>query len=208
MTLNPHRARRHQAGSTLIVAMIFLLLFAMTVASTFRSSLTSVRAIGNMQWRTESVNAANDAIDRLLSDVKTFTDSAAITANVAATPFSFDANGDQVRDISVTFPVVTLDGVTKAGPRCIKVKPIPSLELDIAKEEDLGCFGNNSAGNTGFGVTNASGIASSIAQTPSLCANTEWSIAVEAVDAVTNTRVRVVQGVGVRVLTTTASLCN
>ena len=208
MTLNPHRSRRRQAGSTLIVAMIFLLLFAMVVASTFRSSLTSVRAIGNMQWRAESLNAANDAIGRLLSDVKTFTDSEAITANVVATPFSFDANGDQVTDISVTFPGVTLDGVTKAGPRCIKVVPIPSIELDIAKEEDVGCLGNNSAANTGIGVTNASGIASSIAQSPALCANTEWSIPVEAVDAVTNTRVRVVQGVAVRVLTTAASLCD
>lgn len=208
MTLNTHRARRHQAGSTLIVAMIFLLLFAMIVASTFRSSLTSVRAIGNMQWRAESVNAANDAIDRLLSDAKTFTDTAAITANVVATPFAFDANGDQVSDISVTFPAVMLDGVTKTGPRCIKVEPIASLELDITKEGDVGCLGNNSAGNTGLGVTNASGNANSIAQTPALCANTEWSIPVEAVDSVTNTRVRIVQGVGVRVLTTAASLCN
>jgi hypothetical protein len=208
MTLNSHRARRHQSGSTLIMAMIFLLLFAMIMATTYRSSLTSVRAIGNMQWRSESINATNDAIAQLLSNVKTFTDPATITASVVASPLTFDANGDAVPDITVTFPVVTLDGVSRAGPRCIKVEPIPSTELDPNNSQDLGCFGNNAAGNTGLGVTNASGTVTSIAQTPALCANTEWSVTVQAVDAVTNTSVRVVQGVGVRVPTASVALCN
>ena len=208
MTLNSYRARRHQEGSTLIIAMIFLLLFAMIMATTYRSSLTSVRAIGNMQWRSESINATNDAIAQLLSNFKTFSDSATITTSVVASPFTFDANGDAVPDITVTFPVVTLDGVPRAGPRCIKVEPIPSIELDPDNSEDLGCFGNSAAGNTGFGVTNASGTVTSIAQTPSLCANTEWSVTVQAVDAVTNTSVRVVQGVGVRVPTTSVAICN
>jgi len=53
-----------QRGSTLLVVMIFLLLFAIMAASSFRGSLTSAKTIGNMQWRNEAITAANDAIDR------------------------------------------------------------------------------------------------------------------------------------------------
>jgi type II secretory pathway pseudopilin PulG len=186
--------RQAQRGSTLLVAMIFLLIFGIMAAATFRGSMASVQAIGNMQWRNEAIGAANDAIDRLLSTAEFANDAALTTQTVNAAPFQVDANGDGVNDISVTLPVVKVDGVDRAGPRCLRAQPIKAMELDPAKDSDKGCFGSNSY--------------SSFGASPSLCSQTEWTIAVEATDVVTNTNVRVVQGVGVRVPTTAVPTCN
>jgi type II secretory pathway pseudopilin PulG len=199
---------RAQRGSTLLVVMIFLLVFGMMTAAAFRGSMTSVQAIGNMQWRNEAVTAANDAIDRVLSTAEFATNTAVVTQAVNAAPFPMDINGDGVNDISVNFPVVTLDGVARAGPRCLRAEPIPSAQLNPSLPADLGCFGSSSSSSSGLGVATAGGGTSTVTQSPSLCSNTEWSITVRAVDAVTNTRVDVVQGVGVRVPTTAIPTCD
>jgi hypothetical protein len=200
--------RRAQRGATLLVAMILLLIFAIMAAASFRGSLTSVQAIGNMQWRTEAITAANDAIDRLLSTADFATNTAIVTQQVNAAPFQLDINGDGVNDIATSFPVVTLDGVAKAGPRCLRAEPIPSKDLNPSLAADLGCFGSSSASSSGLGVATAAGGTSTVTSSPSLCSNTEWSITVRAVDGVTNTSVDVVQGVGVRVPTTAIPVCN
>jgi hypothetical protein len=201
--------RRHaQRGSVLLVAMILLLIFAIMAAASFRGSLTSVQAIGNMQWRTEAIAAANDAIDRLLSTADFATNTAIVTQQVNATPFQVDINGDGVNDIATSFPVVTVDGVAKAGPRCLRAEPIPSKDLDPNLASDIGCFGTSTSSSPGTGQETGTGGVGTVTQAPSLCSNTEWSITVRAVDAVTNTSVNVVQGVGVRVPTTAIPVCN
>jgi len=206
-------AMRTQRGSTLLVVMIFLLIFGIMTASAFRGSLTSAQAIGNMQWRNEAITAANDAIDRVLSSADFAIKTAQVTQDVNAAPFPLDVNGDGVTDISVSFPAVTQPDatgtpVTRAGPRCLRAEPIPAAKLDPSLPADLGCFGSSSAGSSGLGVGTAGGGVSTVTQSPSLCSNTEWSITVRAVDAVTNTRVDVVQGVGVRVPTTAIPTCD
>lgn len=199
---------RAQRGSTLLVVMIFLLIFGIMTAAAFRGSLTSVQAIGNMQWRDEAITAANDAIDRLLSTADFATKTAVVTEAVNAAPFPLDANGDGVTDVRVSFPVVTRDGVARAGPRCVRAEPIPPAELNPSLPADLGCFGSSSSGSPGLGIGTTGGGTSTVAQSPSLCSNTEWSITVRAVDTVTNTSVDVVQGVGVRVPTTAVPTCD
>jgi hypothetical protein len=199
-----------QRGSTLLVVMIFLLLFGIMAASSFRGSLTSAKAIGNMQWRNEAIAAANDAIDRLLSTADFATNTKTTTDAVNGAPFQVDINGDGVNDIAVNLPVVTQDGVARAGPRCSRSTPIPSTALDPSLPADLGCFGSASSSSSGLGVaTGATGTGTgTVQQSPSLCSDTEWSIRVRAIDAVTNTTVDVVQGVGVRVPTTDVPTCN
>ncbi len=200
-------ARRHQQGSLLLVAMIMLLTAALLTATALRGSLTSTQAIGNMQWRAEAVAAANEGIDRLLSSADFATNTAVVTKQVNDAPFQVDINGDGVNDIETSLPEVTIDGVTRAGPRCLRAEPIPTLELDPDNANDLGCFGTSGSGNSGLGVLTG-GAVGTVQQSPSLCANTEWSIRVRATDAVTNTSVDVVQGVGVRVPTTAVAVCN
>jgi type II secretory pathway pseudopilin PulG len=198
---------RAQRGSTLLVVMIFLLIFGIMAASTFRGSMTSVQAIGNMQWRTEAINGANDAIDRLLSSADFATNTLVVTQQVNAAPFQLDINGDGVNDISINLPVVTVDTVARAGPRCLRAAPIPSNELNPGLAGDLGCFGSSSASSSGLGTAVAGGVGT-VVSSPSLCSNTEWTITVRAVDGVTNTSVDLVQGVGVRVPTTAIPVCN
>ena len=200
--------RRSQRGSTLLVAMILLLVFAIMAAASFRGSLTSVQAIGNMQWRSEAIAAANDAIDRLLSTADFATNTTILTQQVNAAPFQLDINGDGVNDIATSLPVVTLDGLAKAGPRCLRAEPIPAKDLDPGVAADVACLGSSTSSSSGTGIAVAGGGTSTVTQAPSLCSNTEWSITVRAVDAVTNTSVDVVQGVGVRVPTTSIPVCN
>ena len=200
--------RRAQRGSVLLVTMIMMLIFAIMAAATFRGSLTSVQAIGNMQWRTEAIDAANDAIDRLLSTAAFATNTAIVTGQVNAAPFRVDINGDGVNDIATDFPVVTIDGVARAGPRCLRAAPIPTTDLDPSLASDIGCFGSSTITSSGLGQATAGGGTGTVTAGPSLCSNTEWSITVRSVDAVTNTRVDVVQGVGVRVPTTAVPTCN
>jgi hypothetical protein len=192
-------AKSYQNGSVLLVAMIFLILFSLVAASVYRGSVTSVQAIGNMQWRTESINAANDAIDKLISDPATFTNATAIGAALAATPLTFDVNGDGVSDVKIKF-------LNPAGPECKRLVVIPSSDLDVDKPEDVACMASGALSNTGLGVTTGGGTAG-IASVGSLCSNVEWSLTVQAVDQVTNTTVNVVQGVGVRVPNTAVSTC-
>jgi hypothetical protein len=202
---------RAQRGSVLLVVMIFLLVFGMMTAAAFRGSMTSVQAIGNMQWRNEAITAANDAIDRLLSTADFATNTAVVTQGVNAAPFPLDINGDGVTDISVNFPPVPRDvGPDRPGPRCLRAEPIPAAQLNPSLPADLGCFGSSSSGSSGLGIAAGAGGTgtATVTQSPSLCSNTEWSITVRAVDAVTNTRVDVVQGVGVRVPTTAIPTCD
>ena len=194
-----------QRGSVLLVALILLLMAAIITSASLRGSMTSAQAIGNMQWRSEAVTAANDAIDRLLSSAEFATNTDVITTQVNAAPFQVDINGDGVNDIQVAFPAVTMDGVTRAGPRCLRREPIPTATLDPELPADIACLNSSSGLNSGLGVGAKDATATAMSASPSLCSNTEWSIRVRATDAVTNTTVDVVQGVGVRVGTDVAS---
>lgn len=191
--------KNRQSGSVLLVAMVFLILFGLIAASTYKGSVASVQAVGNMQWRTESINAANDAIDKLLSDPTTFTNATLIGPALAATPLTFDVNGDGVSDVKTKF-------LNDIGPECKRSVVIPSADLDVDKPEDVACMATGSLGNTGLAVTTSTGT-SGVAPASSLCSNVEWSLTVQAVDQVTNTTVNVVQGVGVRVPNTAVSTC-
>ena len=193
--------KNYQRGSVLLVAMVFLILFSLIAASVYKSSISSVQALGNMQWRAESINAANDAIDKLLSDPTTFTNATTIGATIAATPLTFDVNGDGNSDVQVKF-------LNDVGPECKRAMPIPPSELDVDNDDDVGCFGSSAKSITGIGATNADGTTSAINENLSICSNVEWSMTLQAVDNVTNTKVNVVQGVGMRLLSTELPDCS
>ena len=198
--------RSSQRGSVLLIAMIMLLMAAVLTATAFRGSISNAQSIGNMQWRAEAIAAANDAVDRLLSSADFATKTDVVVSQVNAAPFQVDINGDGINDIAVSFPAVTLeDGSTKAGPRCLRQQPIPAKSLDPEVPADVACLGSSSGSSQGLGIGARGGAAAALASSPSLCSNTEWTLRVRATDAVTNTSVDVVQGVGVRVNTDVAA---
>jgi hypothetical protein len=188
----PHARER---GSTLIISLVFLLVFLVMALSIFRGALTSSQAIGNMQWRNEAISAANETIDLLLSNASVATQTLVVVDDVNGKGgIPYDINGDNTADVIVRFP--TINGLT--GPQCLRVRPIPSTELSPSRAEDAGCFTSSTAGGIavegGGGATPASGPSS-------LCANSEWSMTVRATDASTSTSVDVTQGFAVRVPT-------
>jgi len=196
-----------ERGSALVVSLIFLLIFLIMALAVYRGSLTSAQVIGNMQWRNEAIASANVAIDSLLSSARIATEADDVTLEVNTAPFQYDANADGKTDVTVNFPPVTLDGLTRPGPRCLRAAPVPVAKLDPDKEEDAGCFVSSSAG--GLAVEGAGGTSAiSGSSAVSLCSNSEWTMTVRATDPTTNTSVDVVQGFAVRVPTVAIPVCN
>jgi len=196
-----------ERGSALVVSLIFLLIFLIMALAVYRGSLTSAQVIGNMQWRNEAIASANVAIDSLLSSARIATEADDVTLEVNTTPFKYDANADGKTDVTVNFPPVTLDGLTRPGPRCLRAAPVPVAKLDPEKQEDAGCFVSSSAG--GLAVEGAGGTSAiSGSSAVSLCSNSEWTMTVRATDPTTNTSVDVVQGFAVRVPTVAIPVCN
>jgi hypothetical protein len=200
------RTHARERGASLVVSLIFLLIFVIMALSIYRGTLTSAQAIGNMQWRTEAISAANETIDRLLSTPRVATDVANLTAQVNATPFVYDVNDDGRDDVRVSFPVVTQDGIARAGPRCVRAAPIPPSQLDPTVAADVGCFGSSTAG--GIAVESGSGTSALPTPPQSLCSNTDWTMTVRATDPTTSTSVDVVQGYSARVPTASIDVCN
>lgn len=178
---------RHEQGSVLLVTMVFLLLFAIVATAVFRGSQTSVQAVGNMQWRTEAINASNQAVANVLSDYEGFIKPAltrGLDEKLVETKGTFgsDVNGDGKPDIDVKVTDV----------KCSYVAPVKFEDLDAEKEEDLQCFGSS---------TNQMG------EPPSICSEVQFSVELEATDPVTAANVQIEQGVGVRV-SSVADVCN
>jgi hypothetical protein len=198
--------QRRERGATLIVSLVFLLIFLVMALSIFRGSLTSSQAIGNMQWRNEAISAANEAIDRLLSNSNIAAQAQIVTDQVNAVPFSYDMNADNVNETIVNFPPVTIDGITRAGPRCVRLRPIPPSELSPTRPQDAGCFASSSAG--GIAIEGGGGGATPSAGSTSLCSDSDWSMTVQATDVSTSTSVQVVQGFSMRVPTVAVPVCD
>lgn len=90
---------QHQRGATLIIGLIMLVLVTLMVFSAFTMSSSNLKAVGNLQVRDESVAAANQAIEQVLSSP--FTD-----APVAQT-INVDINKDGTNDFVVAVGVPT-----------------------------------------------------------------------------------------------------
>jgi hypothetical protein len=96
-------ALHRQRGVTLIVGLIMLILITLMVTTAFTLNTSNLKSVGNMQFRNESVSAANKAIEQV---VGTSFPSGFITVP-AATSVTYDINNDDVVDyrVSVDQPV-------------------------------------------------------------------------------------------------------
>lgn len=96
----------HQRGQTLVTGLVMLLLLSILSVAAVRGSLSSMQVVGNAQFRDEAHAAAQQAIERLISD-------ASFTL-IVPEPDPIDANGDGAADYTVTFPT---------PPTCLQYKP-------------------------------------------------------------------------------------
>jgi hypothetical protein len=173
--------RAREGGAALFVVLVLLLSMLWFALSAFRIGGQGVQIVGNTQAERQATAAAQRAIDETISSNLFTQDPAA----VAATPIPTDIDGDGSADFTAQ-----LDPV----PKCYRVRPIKTMELDIAKAADRVCL--QSSGGTGnlFDVPGTP-----VGAGDSLCAYSEWNVGARVDDAVTRTHVAVNQGVGIRV---------
>lgn len=182
---------RRQRGTTLIVALIMLVLLTLFAVSSFNTANTNLKVVGNMQQRSEALNAAQQAIETVVSTPQFI----ANPANAVPTPcgsantLCTDVTGDGVADFTTT--LIGPDYPTPPHqPACVTVRVIKNQELVLTNSEDLGCAaGQQSA---------AAGVAGALTG-DSLCANTVWEIRARTVSSSSGATVTATQGVGVRV---------
>jgi Tfp pilus assembly protein PilX len=188
MTSGMHRQR----GATLIIALIMLVLLTLFAVSSFNTAQTNVKVVGNMQQKAEALNAAQQAIETVLSSPQFIANPANAvpvpcgTANTLCT----DVTGDGVADFTAT--LIGPDYPTGPHqPTCVSVRVIKNQELNVlANSEDLGCSAAPVAGTAGVAGAMTG---------DSLCANTVWEIRARAVSSSSGATATVTQGVGVRV---------
>jgi Tfp pilus assembly protein PilX len=183
---------RAQRGATLIIALIMLVLLTLFAVSSFNTANTNLKVVGNMQQKTEALNAAQQAIETVVSSPLFISN----PANAVATPCGSantlcnDVTGDGVADFTTSL----IGPDYPAGPHqptCVTVRVIKNQELVLTpNSEDLGCAASAQAGT--------SGVAGAMTG-DSLCANTVWEIRARTVSSSSGATVTVTQGVGVRV---------
>jgi Tfp pilus assembly protein PilX len=174
-----------QRGMTLMVALIMLVLMTMFMVTNFKMGNSSLQIVGNMQARTQAMNAAQSTIEEAISTTQFTTSPAAALRNPCAATANtrcYGLNGNTTTGTDIT---VTLT----PAPVCISSQAIPNSSLNLTNDNDAGCV---------TGVTQSFGIANSVTGA-SLCADTTWQVSAVAVDSVTKSSASVVQGVTVRV---------
>jgi len=179
--------RKRQAGTTLVIGMIMLVLMTLLAVTSFNLGRGEYQIISNMQFQSEAASAAQMALEQVVSNLN-FT---ASPANVFASPCTgsnticYDTTGDGHTDVTVT--INSRSDPTK--PVCIAAKVIKNAALNLANADDLGCAA---------GASQTFGVAGS-ASGDSLCADSIWDVQAQAVDAVTQAKATITEGMSVRV---------
>lgn len=95
--------RSRQRGVTLIVGLIMLILITLMVTTAFTLNTSNLKSVGNMQFRNESVAAANKAIEQVVGN----SFPVGFVTVPAATTVTFDINNDGNVDyrVAVAVPV-------------------------------------------------------------------------------------------------------
>jgi hypothetical protein len=164
--MNPN-ALRNQRGSTLIVAVVVLMLITMTVVSAFRVSKSHTQAVANMQFTEEALAAANWVMEDVISmeNVETLV---ASDGTIPVQPI--DINRDGKTDFQVRL----------VGPSCIRVEPSSNDQEDMLSDSDFPNLGGFSGvtwevqaevtdAATGASVTVVQGFRQQVATVPISC---------------------------------------
>jgi len=182
---------RRQRGTTLVVALIMLVLLTLFAVSSLNTAKTNLKVVGNMQSKSEALNASQQTIEAVLSTPQFIANPANAIPVPCGAPNTActDVTGDGVAEFTTT--LLGPEPASPAQPTCVTVKPIKNTDLVLTNTEDLGC---SSGQQQQFGVAGA-------VTGDSLCSNSIWEIKARTVGAATGASVTVTQGVGVRIST-------
>ena len=125
------RGAAAQRGATLIVGLIMIVLITLIVVNAFTLSSSNLKSVGNMQQREESIAAANQAIELVIS-------SAFTTAPVSQT-INVDINNNGTNDYAVAV----------ATPVCVRAMVAGSA---AGSDVELGSAMSSSTWNTDWDI--------------------------------------------------------
>jgi len=170
-------ARRAQAGLTLVVSMIMLIVLTLLVVSAIRFGNINLRIAGNVQSQVEGAAAAQVAIEQVIQAAN---NGANLSAPIPAQPVTVSTGG-------TSYPV------TVAQPKCTMSKNVDtkSLQPDTNPADRL-CFGQTDPDKL-------IGAGGAMTTTPSSCKDQQWEIAATVGDGSSGTNVTMLQGVALRV---------
>jgi len=100
--MNLLHLRSRQAGASLLVSLIMLVVITLLVVSAINSSNVNLRIAGNMQARDEVRAAAQQAIEQFVSNYANFYPTAAATSSVN---IDIDKNGTNFVAVSIATPI-------------------------------------------------------------------------------------------------------
>lgn len=163
-----------QRGVVLLVSLIMMVLLTLLTLVAINMSSVNLRLTWNEQARSESMAAAQLAIEQVA------------TTNFPANPQPVTVNVDVNRNGTADYAVAV------AKPICLNSVPIKTILLNISNPADVACFASGAAQNTGIAGTGGSG--------NSNCSSTQWDVSATTTDnANSGATVNVHQGIGMRV---------
>ena len=110
------RTSQRQRGTTLLIALIFLVILTLFAVSGMNTGVINLRTANNAQLILEAEFAAQQQIEGLMNSVAGF------MAVAAGTTTNVDVNGDSVAD----YQVVT------QPPKCLSTVPAPGYSYEFA----------------------------------------------------------------------------
>lgn len=167
-----HRDR--QRGSTLIVALIMLVLMTLIALAAINMSTGNLKIVGNMQYQQEATNAAQSALNQIISQTSYFTD-----PTTAPTSMDVSING-ATYSVSLNQPCVEMSTVI----------PVRELATDTDPADTV-CTGSWRLENTGIGFEQAGNAGSS-------CSRVIWQLQATVSDASTNAHVQLIEGASMK----------
>ena len=172
-------SRTPQRGFTLVMTLIFLIIFMLFAVSMVSSSMINTKVAANQQYRLEASTVAQQGIEQVMSQPFIQVPITTITS------VQVDVNGDTTGDFTAQV----------APPVCLDSKVIPNASLPLG---DVCKVPNNPNGNLTLPGPAASTSPPPVA--PSMCSATNWDIQSSVTDA-NNTAVAVTvhQGASVQV---------
>ena len=186
------RPIHRQGGATLLISLIMLIMLTLFAISAMNSGTINLKMVGNMQVRSEAMDASQSTIESVLSTVQFInTPNDAIPLGLACgapNTTCTDVNGDGIPEYTTKLT---------PAPACVQARPIKISELNLGPaSEDLACVQAQQQGT--FGVAGA------LTSGDSLCGKSVWELTAQTLDtgttaATSTVNVTVTQGIGVRI---------
>jgi Tfp pilus assembly protein PilX len=184
------RRTGRERGVTLLVTLVMLVMLTLFALSAMNTSVTNLRMVGNMQIRSEALNATQATLEQAISTTAfsvTPNNALANPCNGVPNTLCTDLNGDGVPDLTTTLTPV---------PTCVQARAIKVQELVINSPtaEDVACL---------QGQSQTQGVSGSASTGDSLCGAAVWNITAQTLTSGANTantdvNVTAVQGVNIR----------